>query len=150
MCCYSPTSSATRNIRSCTLNGFISILNPPRAESRKSGHGVLLTGKQGAALVVAACGCLWMTCVLGAAVPEIPMWDAVAIPEVCKETLANARAHAALLEQSDASITAARLFKAWDDLQILLEDADGPIDLFANVAPDPATRAAAEACQLEF
>jgi thimet oligopeptidase len=125
-------------------------LNPARADPRKSGQGILLIVKQSAALVIAACGCLSMTCALGAALPEIPMWDAVAIPRVCTETLANARAHAARLEQSDASITAARLFKAWDDLQILLEDADGPIDLFANVAPDPATRAAAEACQLEF
>jgi Zn-dependent oligopeptidase len=95
--------------------------------------------------------CAFAPAALAASHPQLPLWDAAAIAKMCDETLANARIEVAALEQMrPPQATAKRVFRAWDSLQILLEDTQGPVDLLANVSPDAATRSAAEACLLKF
>ena len=81
--------------------------------------------------------------------PQIPLWDATAIEDVCSRTLANAQKQVLALQRQTRAAAGAT-FRAWDRLQILIEDTQGPVELLANVSPDPATRTAAEACQLKF
>jgi len=83
--------------------------------------------------------------------PQIPVWDAATIDKVCARTLADSRALAAsLAELPLAEISDARVYGDWDHLQILIEDTQGPVSLLANVSPNAAARAAAEACLLKF
>ncbi len=83
--------------------------------------------------------------------PQVPLWDAAAIDEACTRTLADAQQRVTALARLPLSQTTdGRIFKTWDRLQILIEDTQGPVDLLANVSPDAATRAAAEACLLNF
>ena len=83
--------------------------------------------------------------------PQIPMWNARAIEGACVRALSNARSQVAVLEQLPLSQAAARrVFRAWDRLQILLEDTQGPVDVLTNMSPDAATRAAGEACLLKI
>lgn len=93
--------------------------------------------------------CAFSPTVWAATRPQIPLWDAKAIAAACTRTLAGASKQVDALERP-ARAAARATFKAWDHLQILLEDTRGPVELMANVSPDPATRAAAEACQLKF
>lgn len=83
--------------------------------------------------------------------PTIPLWDAAAIDQACDRSLAGARAGAAAFGGVEPGKgAAARVFHAWDRLQILLEDTREPVELLANVSPVQATRSAAEACMLKF
>lgn len=100
-------------------------------------------------LAAVACSCAFVTIAQAASRPQIPLWDAKALDAVCARTLADAQRQIAALERP-ARMTVGAVFKAWDRLQMLIEDAQGPVELLANVSPDPATRAAAEACQLKF
>jgi thimet oligopeptidase len=82
---------------------------------------------------------------------RIPVWDAAAIEAACGRTLTSARARVTTLEKlplSQASVE--RVFRPWDRLQILVEDMQGPVDVLTNMSPDPATRAAGEACLLKI
>ena len=86
-----------------------------------------------------------------ASLPRIPVWDATAIEAACGRVLTNARARVASLEKlplSQASVE--RVFRPWDRLQILVEDTQGPVEVLTNMSPDPATRAAGEACLLRI
>ena len=83
--------------------------------------------------------------------PQLPLWNAATIANMCDETLAKARVRVVALEKIPlANATARRISSAWDRLQIVLEDTQGPVDILANVSPDAATRSAAEACLLKF
>ena len=83
--------------------------------------------------------------------PRIPLWDAAAMEKACGRTLANARKRVSSLERLPFSQAAARrVYKTWDGLLMLIEDTQGPAELLASVSPDPATRSAAEACQLKL
>jgi thimet oligopeptidase len=97
---------------------------------------------------VAFC-CTFSAAAWAAPRPQIPLWNAAAIDEACTRTLADAGKQVAALERP-ARAAAGPVFKAWDRLQILIEDTQGPVDLLANVSPDAATRAAADACLLKF
>jgi thimet oligopeptidase len=76
----------------------------------------------------------------------IPLQDAAGIGKTCRRTLAEVRKGAAALERSAPKDALA----GWDRLQIAMEDAQGPAELFANVSPDKKTRAAGDACGLKF
>src|SRR6266487_7185294 len=83
--------------------------------------------------------------------PQIPIWNARGIEGACSRTLTNARAQAAALEKLPASqATAGRVFRAWDRLQIVVEDTQGPVEIMTNMSPDAATRAAGESCLLKM
>jgi len=83
--------------------------------------------------------------------PQIPIWNARSIEGACARALSNARAQVAVLEKLPLPQAAAgRVFRSWDRLQILLEDTQGPVEVLTNMSPDPATRAAGEACLLKI
>ncbi len=83
--------------------------------------------------------------------PLIPVWDVPAMTAACERALQLAQAEAAALERpSTRQPTVGEVFGAWDRLRIALDDAQGPIELLANVSPAVATRAAAETCLLRL
>jgi Zn-dependent oligopeptidase len=99
-------------------------------------------------LLAAVC-CSLVPAAWAAPRPEIPLWGASAIAEVCDQTLVNARARVAALE-AFSQPTVTRVFRGWDRLQILVEDTQGPVDILTNVSPDAAIRAAWEDCLLKI
>jgi thimet oligopeptidase len=108
-------------------------------------------GLLAAAAVACALACTVANGAMPAPHPRIPLWDATAMDKACDRTLEIARKRVSTLERLPLSqATARRVYKAWDGLQILIEDTQGPVELLANVSPDPATRSAAEACQLRL
>lgn len=82
--------------------------------------------------------------------PAIPIYDkAAAISQICTSGLSEAktrldRLQAISLEKAQAQT----VFKAWNDLQIVLEDVEGPVFLLNNVSPNTEVRAEAEQCLL--
>ena len=83
--------------------------------------------------------------------PQIPIWSARSIEGACARALSNARSRVTVLEKLPLSQAAAgRVFRAWDRLQILVEDTQGPVEVLTNMSPDAATRAAGEACLLKI
>jgi thimet oligopeptidase len=83
--------------------------------------------------------------------PQIPIWNARDIDAACGAALSNARARVAALEKLPISQgTVERVFRAWDRLQILIEDTQGPVEVLTNMSPDSATRAAGEDCLLKM
>ena len=96
-------------------------------------------------------GCVLTPSAMPATHPRIPLWDAAAMEQACDRTLSNARKRVSALERLQLSrATARRVYKTWDGLLMLIENTQGPAELLASVSPDPATRAAAEACQLRL
>ena len=80
--------------------------------------------------------------------PTIPIYDAKSLAQTCADGLAEASAMVKGLEKMPLGNAGARdVLDRWDRLRIRLEDFEGPVDLTANVSPDAATRAAAEACE---
>ena len=109
------------------------------------------SGKRAGLLAAAALACAVANVAWPAPHPRIPLWDAAAIEKACERTLEIARKRVSALERLPYSqATAQRVYKRWDGLQIAIEDTQGPAELLANVSPDPATRSAAEACQLRL
>ena len=80
--------------------------------------------------------------------PTIPIYDAQSLAKACAEGLADASAMVKRLEAMPLGNAGSRdLLDRWDRLRIRLEDFEGPVELTANVSPDEATRAAADACE---
>src|SRR5712691_2255031 len=111
---------------------------------------LLLTGAARSLAFTALC-CAFAPSAWTASHPQIPVWNAGEIEKACGRALARARAEVAKLEQVPLSqATVERVFRPWDRLQILIEDTQGPVEVLTNMSPDPATRAAGEACQLKI
>ena len=80
--------------------------------------------------------------------PTIPLLPAGAIPALCESGLSGLRARVkkiAALPPARAS-DAKKVFAQWNQLQMALEDLQGPVDILNNVSPDVAVRTNAEAC----
>jgi len=83
--------------------------------------------------------------------PQIPIWNARDIDAACSAVLSGARARVAVLEKLPLSqATVERVFRAWDRLQILIEDTQGPVEVLTNMSPDTGTRTAGEDCLLKM
>jgi thimet oligopeptidase len=99
------------------------------------------------ALTVLAAGSppLVATTLLG---PAFPSFDSAAAVELhCDRGLERAKSSLRALERHAANAT---WLAAYDDLNALVEDWAGPIDLLPNVHPDKAIRDAADACELRW
>src|SRR5258706_1341769 len=82
--------------------------------------------------------------------PLIPVLDAAAVNANCASGLKRAAARLDAIRKIPVTrADAHNVLHAWNDAQIVLEDAVGPIDLHGNVHPDKTVRDAAEACQIE-
>lgn len=84
--------------------------------------------------------------------PTLPLLSAQTIDRVCPIGLASLRARVSTIEAQPPAHArdAKQVFKAWNDLQIALEDLQGPIEILNNVSPEPAIRANAEKCLVEI
>lgn len=80
----------------------------------------------------------------------LPVFDEASLTAACDSALSQAEQIARQIESVPlARVTTANSLNAWNDLQIALEDAIGPIDLQSNVHPNEKVRAAGEACLLK-
>ncbi len=83
--------------------------------------------------------------------PLIPIAKAEEIAPFCERGLAGARTQAANMEKLPKARPgdAKKVFADWNNLQITLEDVQGPVEIWNNVSPDPTVRSNAEACLVE-
>ncbi|GAC1320289.1 MAG: M3 family metallopeptidase [Collimonas sp.] len=83
--------------------------------------------------------------------PLIPLLKADDIPTLCKNSLTNLRKRVSLLEKLPAAHAkdSKKVLTEWNDLQIALEDLQGPVDILNNVSPDTKVRSTTEACLIE-
>src|SRR5687767_15541847 len=79
--------------------------------------------------------------------PTIPLFDAAGVTRTCDAVLAKARKTVAAMEAKKGG---QGVFAEWNDLQIGIEDAIGPIYLLGSVSPDKAVRDAAEPCLVKY
>jgi len=84
--------------------------------------------------------------------PTIPLLSADAIPGMCATGLTSLRARVSAIEAQPRARArdAGKVFKEWNDLQIALEDLQGPVEIFNNVSPEAAVRSNAEKCLVEI
>lgn len=84
--------------------------------------------------------------------PEIPVYgDADALTARCESALERAAADAGAIRRVPVDAAGVdNVLAAWDSLNRRLEDGVGPAYLQAYVHPDPAVRAAGEACILAY
>ncbi len=84
--------------------------------------------------------------------PLIPIAKAEEIAPFCERGLAGARTQAAIMEKLPKARPgdAKKVFADWNNLQITLEDVQGPVEIWNNVSPDPKVRSNAEACLVEI
>jgi len=88
-----------------------------------------------------------------AARPTVPLLNALQLAQYCDAKLQQAQQRIQALERPESAAPtkaadAKALLSAWNQLQIVLEDVQGPAELFSNVAPDPQVRTTAETCLL--
>ncbi|HYD78760.1 MAG TPA: M3 family metallopeptidase [Paucimonas sp.] len=82
--------------------------------------------------------------------PTIPLLKAEEIKPFCDKGLDGLKKQVATMEQvKPGAVPAKKLFAEWNDLQIALEDLQGPIDVLNNMSPDAAVRSNAETCLVE-
>jgi len=83
--------------------------------------------------------------------PLIPLLKADQIPTLCSDTLASLRKRVSMLEKLPAAHAkdSKKVLTEWNDLQIALEDLQGPVDILNNVSPDAKVRSTTEACLIE-
>lgn len=84
--------------------------------------------------------------------PLIPILKAEEIAPRCEQGLADLRRRVNALELSSPNIAQddRELFREWNNLQISLEDLQGPIALLNHVSPDAGVRRNAEPCQVSI
>jgi thimet oligopeptidase len=80
--------------------------------------------------------------------PLIPILKAEEIAPFCERGLAGVRQQVAALETLPAARAAdgKKVFREWNQLQIALEELQGPVEILNNVSPDAKVRSNAEAC----
>jgi thimet oligopeptidase len=80
----------------------------------------------------------------------LPLLDAAGLKKTCAAALARGKKDVIAIQAvRPQSATIANTLNAWNRMQIRLEDAVGPIDLYANVSPDEKVRTAADECLLK-
>jgi thimet oligopeptidase len=84
--------------------------------------------------------------------PLIPLLKAEEITPLCQRGLAGLRTQVAILEKLPPAHPgdAKKVFNEWNELQIALEDLQGPVEILTNVSPDPKLRADAEKCSIDI
>ncbi|TFW06673.1 Zn-dependent oligopeptidase [Oxalobacteraceae bacterium OM1] len=84
--------------------------------------------------------------------PLIPLLKAEDIGPACEKGLVDLRQRVAALEKLPAAKKgdAKKVFAEWNDLQIAIEDLQGPVDIWTNMSPDPKVRSNSEACLVEI
>ena len=80
--------------------------------------------------------------------PLIPLLKAEEIAPFCERGLSSLRQQVATFESLPAARAAdsKKVFVVWNQLQIALEDVQGPVEILNNVSPDAAVRTNAEPC----
>ena len=74
---------------------------------------------------------------------------AAAIPKLCDQSIAQARARVEKIKALPLSkVNAKTVLRAWNVMDMGLQDMGGPVGLLAETSPDPEVRKAAEACDL--
>ncbi|AIY40476.1 Thimet oligopeptidase [Collimonas arenae] len=83
--------------------------------------------------------------------PLIPLLKADEIPTLCSSTLDGLRKRVTMLEKLPPAHAkdSKKVLTEWNDLQIALEDLQGPVDILNNVSPDAKVRSTTEACLIE-
>lgn len=83
--------------------------------------------------------------------PLIPLLKAQDIPALCDSTLTALRKRVSVLEKLPAARAgdSKKVLTEWNNLQIALEDLQGPVDILNNVSPDAKVRSTTEACLIE-
>jgi thimet oligopeptidase len=80
----------------------------------------------------------------------LPIYDAAGLKKTCAAALARGEKDVIALQAvRPQNATIANTLNAWNRMQMRLEDAVGPIDLYANVSPDEKVRTAADECLLK-
>lgn len=79
--------------------------------------------------------------------PQIQAYDAPGVTRACDATFEAARKSVAAMEGRRGG---KGIFVEWNNLQIGIEDAIGPIYLLGSVSPDKAVRDAAEPCLVKY
>ena len=79
--------------------------------------------------------------------PTIPLYDAAGVARTCDAVLGKARKDIATMEAKKGG---QGVFADWNNLQIAVEDAIGPIYLLGSVSPDKAVRDASEPCLVKY
>jgi thimet oligopeptidase len=84
--------------------------------------------------------------------PLIPLLDAHQIVPLCERGLAGLQHRMTAMEHLPPPRPgdAGQVFADWNQLEIALEDLQGPLEVLNNVSPDPAVRGNAEACLVEI
>jgi len=79
--------------------------------------------------------------------PQVPLYDAAGVTRTCDATFESA---AKAVTAMEARKGGQGVFLEWNQLQIAIEDAIGPIYLLGSVSPDKAVRDAAEPCLVKY
>jgi thimet oligopeptidase len=80
----------------------------------------------------------------------LPIYDAAGLKKTCAAALTRAKKDMIAIQAlRPHSATNGDTLNAWNRMQMRLEDALGPIDLYANVSPDEKVRTAADECLLK-
>ena len=84
--------------------------------------------------------------------PLIPILRAGEIAAQCDLGLAGLRKQVSALEKMPAARAhnARAVFAAWNQLQMSIEDLQGPVDLLSNVSPDAKVRSESEPCLVDI
>ena len=84
--------------------------------------------------------------------PLIPLLKADQITPLCTRTLTSLRRQMSATEHQPAARAndTKRVMADWNNLQIAIEDVQGPVDILNNVSPDAKVRSATEACLIEL
>lgn len=84
--------------------------------------------------------------------PLIPVAKAEEVTPLCDKGLADLRQRVVVLEKKPLPkpADAKKVFAEWNDLQIAIEDLQGPVEIWNNMSPDKEVRTKSEACLVEI